>query len=89
MTSRQIKTIFSCNCQSCGNQISKGEMVWYKKGYGCRCLTCGKHNESAQRSKHSSRQPKPAPAPKPFIPANIPQWPDTAFETQQEKEKSI
>lgn len=74
MTSRQIRTVYSCKCQACQKSIAKGELVWYKKDYGCRCTSCGQHTEDSQPSKRGgrsaakfqSRKPEPKPQSKPM-----------------------
>lgn len=39
---RSIRSKYDAKCVACGCVVDQEEQVWWKQGYGVRCLMCGK-----------------------------------------------
>jgi hypothetical protein len=77
MESRKIRITYKAKCQCCGSQVARGDMGWYKKDYGVRCMKCGQHPADAPLAKKGKGRRRMPSAPRQSSPSPVPQMPSS------------
>jgi len=93
MVSRKIMARYNGRCRTCQGYVGKADWVWFMKGYGVRCESCGPHTADdaplPPRRNHHKR-PWAVPSARPTTPEpDAPDAPDAADDAATGKNPAV